>query len=92
MSTPTAFASSFPAASSKVPDPHPTSRTRRAEPKSAAPRIASVNGASAASKIRSLRTHPSAPFAQLSRIASFAMCSNVATPPAEVSAVLMCDA
>ncbi len=73
MSTPTASAPAATAASSNVPDPHPTSSTRRAEPRSAAPSIAAVNGAKAASKIRSLRTHPSAPVAQSSRIDSFAM-------------------
>ena len=38
-----------------------------------------MNGERAESKIRSLRTHPSAPVVQLSRIASFAMRANVAT-------------
>ena len=73
MSTPTVSAPAATAALSNVPDPHPTSSTRRAEPRSAAPSIAAVNGAKPASKIRSLRTHPSPPVAQSSRIASFAM-------------------
>ncbi len=75
MSMPTAWAPAATAASSNVPDPHPTSSTRRADAEVGRAQHGRGERAKAASKIRSLRTHPSAPVAHVSRIASFA------TPP-----------